>query len=443
MAFLQPSKTRANEGRESGIALFMVVASMTILALIVTEFTYIAQVNSRMAFDSLDQVKAHYLAKSGLKLSLIRIRAYQNLKALAKTAGGDAGSSMIPKGLLEKIWSFPFFYPIPLDVPGLAPSEKDQIKEFTKNAAIEGRFSALIESESSKYNLNSILAPFAAISSPTPTSTSPASGGAATGGGPNDQARTTSPTSTPLPTFNPMEAQKSLASYITQILNNKIETDEDFSAEYRDLKVDEFVDNLISWADATHERQSAPNSSFHPKGGPFYSLSELRMIEPMDDRLYEVLAPHFTVSAVPGLNVNTVKDTTLKAFFPQMTDEELKEFFKFRDSAEQDNSFKNEDAFFSYLKSNVAAFRGSDREIETLKEEFRKRNIRIVTDETHFRITVQATVNQATRLLQADVMVVPPKSASSRQQGQGMPPTDQAPAPLTDSGLRITSMRIL
>jgi type II secretory pathway component PulK len=443
MAFRRPSKNQSNEGRESGIALFMVVASMTILGLIVTEFTYIAQVNSRMAFDSLDQVKAHYLAKSGLKLSLIRIRAYQNLKALAKTAGGGAASSMIPKGLLEKIWSFPFFYPIPLDIPGLAPSEKDQIKEFTKNAAIEGRFSALIESESSKYNLNSILAPFAAVPSPTPTPSSPAAGGPSGPGGPNAQAPTTSPTSTPVPTFNPIEAQKSLAAYITQILNNRIESDEEFSAEYRDLKVDEFVDNLISWADATHERQSAPNSSFHPKGGPFYSLSELRMIDPMDDRLYEVLAPHFTVSAVPGLNVNTVKDTTLKAFFPQMTDEELKEFFKFRDSADADNSFKDEEAFFTYLKSNVAALRGSDLELDRLKEEFRKRNLRIVTDESHFRVTIQATVNQATRLLQAEVMLVPPKSASSRPQGQGMPPMDQAPAPLTDSGLRITSMRIL
>jgi type II secretory pathway component PulK len=441
MAFLRRSNNRSTEGNESGIALFMVVASMTILALIVTEFTYIAQVNSRMAFDSLDQVKAHYLAKSGLKLSLIRIRAYQNLKALAKTAGGDAGSSMIPKGLLEKIWSFPFFYPIPLDAPGLAPSEKDQIREFTKNAAIEGRFSALIESESSKYNLNSILAPFAVTPTPTPTSTQASQPGEGSSAG--TPPRTGSPTSTPLPSFNPVEAQKSLAGYITQILNNRIEADEDFSAEYRDLKVDEFVDNLISWADATHERQSAPNSSFQPKGGPFYSLSELRMIEPMDDGLYEVLAPHFTVSAVPGLNVNTVKDTTLRAYFPQMTDEEVKEFFKFRDSTEQDNSFKNEEGFYTYIKSNVAAFRGSDREIETLKEEFKRRNIRIVTDETHFRVTVQATVNQATRLLQADVMVVPPQGPASQPPSSGGPPTDQVAAPPTDSGLRITSMRIL
>ena len=428
MAFRRPSEN----GREGGVALFMVISAMTILAMLVTEFTYIAQVNSRMAFDSLDQVKAHYLAKSGFKISLIRIRAYQNLKALASKSGAGA---MIPKGLLEKIWNFPFFYQITTNLPGMTTTEKDQINEFTKAAAIDGRFSANIESESSKYNLNSVLSPFVAQASPTPTPTSSAS--------PTPTQAQTTPT--PTPTFNTEEAQKSLATYVTQILNNKMESDEEFAAEYRDLKFPEFIDNLISWVDPAHERSSAPSANFTPKGGPFYSLSELRMIEPIDDRLYDVLAPNFTVSAVPGLNANTVKDLTLKAVFPQFTNEEIKEFFKFRDSTEADNAFKTEDDFFGYLKSNVAAFRGSDEAINTLKEELKRRNIRIVTEETHFKIVVQATVNQATRLLEAQVMVVPPKKSTpaGTPPPGGQPAQQEKEAPATGSGLRVTFMRIL
>ena len=434
MAFLRRSSRSirsGEEGQETGVALFMVIASMTILAFIVTEFTYLAQVNSRMAFDSLDQVKAHYLAKSGLKLSLIRIRAYQNLKALASSAGGAA----VPKGLLEKIWSFPFFYPIPLDAPGLGLSEKDQIKKFTDSSGIEGRFSTLIESESSKYNLNSILSPFSALPSAA----------AAPGASPSPQpSPTPGSTPSPVPTFSLEQAQSSLAAYITQILNNKMEGDEDFAADYRDLKVDEFVDNLISWADPTHERRSGPSSSFRPKGGPFYSLSELRMIEPVDDRLYDLLAPNFTVSPVPGINVNTVKKETLRALFPQLTLEEVDDFYKFRDSPDQDNSFKNEEEFFNYLGSNVAAFRNSQRAVPELKDSLKARNIRIVVDETHFRVTVQATVNQATRLLVADVMVVPPKKASpGAPAAPGATPNPAPDAPPTGSGLRITFMRIL
>ncbi|MEN9722236.1 MAG: hypothetical protein RJB38_222 [Pseudomonadota bacterium] len=451
MAFLQRFKksneTASHRRNENGIALFMVLASLTILAMLVTEFTYVAQVNSRMAFDSLDQVKAHYLAKSGLKLSLIRIRAYQNLKALAANAGAaGAAGGMIPKGILEKIWSFPFMYPIPTNLPGMTTSEKDQIQKFTKSASIDGHFSAKIDSESSKFNLNSLLAPFATLPSPSPSSgTTGASGGSGQAGAPPNPNPNPSPTAS----FNPEDARSSLATYLTQLLNSKLETDDDFADTYRDLKTDELFDNILTWVDPAYPRRTAEPAGFRPKGGPFYSLSELRLIDPIDDQLYDLLAPNLTVSAVPGLNVNTVKEMTLKAFFPQMTAEEITEFYKFRDSTEQDNSFRNEDGFFNYLKGNVAAFRGSDNAIDQLRNDLRRRNIQIVTDETHFKVTVLATVNQAIRLIEAHVMIEPPRKtgttgsgiASSSGSPPGTPPLPQS-AP-TDSGLRITSMRIL
>lgn len=424
-------RSKQEEGRQAGVALFMVVAAMTLLAVLVTEFTYVAQVNSRMAFDSLDQVKAHALAKSGLKLSLLRLKAYQTLKGLGGGSadgaqGGGAAGGLIPKGLLEKVWSFPFMYPIPTEVPGLTPGDKDAIKEFTKNSSFEGSYSALIESESSKYNLNSLLAPFAAKPSPTP-SASPAPAG--------------SPS--PVPSFSPEAAQKSLAEYLTQVISNKIESDEEFASEYRDFKLDELIDNLIQWVDPSYQRRSAVPRGYKPKGGPFYSLSELRMIDPIDDELYEVLAPHLTVSATPGINVNTIKDLTLKALVPSMIEEEIKEFFKFRDSVEADNSFKSGDDFFKYIQANVAAFRGSETEIQKFKDSLTSRNIRIVTDESHFKITVQAKVNQSTRLLEAWVLLKDPKQASQASSPQPAPTPAEGETPAADSGLRITSMRFL
>ena len=54
---------------------------------------YIAQVNETLAFDGRDQLKAHYLAKSGFKLSLLRLKAYQQVKAYAETMAGGAGAA--------------------------------------------------------------------------------------------------------------------------------------------------------------------------------------------------------------------------------------------------------------------------------------------------------------------------------------------------------------
>ncbi len=75
----------------------MVIAAISVLSILVTEFTYVAQINQKLAFDGLDQLKAHYLAKSGLKLSLLRLRPTRTSKTYAngmvKAAGGGAAAS--------------------------------------------------------------------------------------------------------------------------------------------------------------------------------------------------------------------------------------------------------------------------------------------------------------------------------------------------------------
>ncbi|MGK5084637.1 hypothetical protein WDW37_15180 [Bdellovibrionota bacterium FG-1] len=151
------------EHPEGGIALFMVMAAVSVLSILVTEFTYVAQVNQKMAFDGVDQLKAHYLAKTGLKISLLRLKAFQNItqyaNGLAKAAG--ASTSLVPKAILDQIWSFPFFYPFPTNIPGMSTGDKERIEAFQKASGLDGRFSSVIESESSKYNLNMLLAGYA------------------------------------------------------------------------------------------------------------------------------------------------------------------------------------------------------------------------------------------------------------------------------------------
>jgi general secretion pathway protein K len=145
----------------------MVMAAISVLSIIVTEFAYVAQVNERMAYDSMDQVKAHYLAKAGVKLSLMRLKAYAQLKQIVggSSSGGSSASNplagAIPHSVLDKVWNFPFMYPLP-QLPEMSVSQKDAIDAFTKTSSLEGRYSAIIESESSKFNLNSILPGFQA-----------------------------------------------------------------------------------------------------------------------------------------------------------------------------------------------------------------------------------------------------------------------------------------
>lgn len=439
---LNPKRTGSDQ---SGIALFMVIAAMTILSVLVTEFTYVAQVNSRMAFDSTDQIKAHYLAKTGLKVSLLRLRAYRELKAFG-SGGGGSGLPKVPKQLLDQIWSFPFVYPLPSNLPGMTVFARDEIAKFVDESGLEGRFTATIESDSDKLNLNSMIADFVPKPEPSasPSKTpSPGASGAAAGG----QSPGASPSPSPSNPYDPKEAREGMKRFITQLVEDKFKADPDFAAEYRDLQIEELFDNILGWIDYTHQpRNSSGRQTIPYKRAPFYSVSELRMIYPIDDALYDLLAPNFTTSMTSGINVNLIKEPMLRALFPNVEDEEVVEFFKSRDSPDEDGTFQTPDDFWKYVERSFAAYRSTD----DLKKRFAQQGIKIITDEEVFKITVLAQVNQATRVLEAWVTLESStpakKTANPNPFGQPAQPNPVgAPAPgstpAAPAGLRITFVR--
>ena len=418
MDFLQFIKNGSRLGRDTqGIALFMVLASVGVLSILVTDFVYITQVNQAIAYGGLDQAQAHYLAKSGLKLSLLRLKAYQKIQKLAATASAAAGASLVPKSLVEQVWSFPFFFPIPTNLPGMSGADRDLIAKFQKDVGIEGKFSAVIESESSRYNLNSIVVGFGPIPSPSP---SPAPQDAAT------QAK---------------QARDNLTDALTLILNQKMEVDSDFATTYRDFRVPEWVDQIASWADRKYERQSSPNRDpILMKRAPFYTVAELHNLLGTDEDLYQLFAPNLTTSMTNAININTMREGVLRTLAPRMTYEDIQLFFKFRDADTADNLFKKSDDFFNYLFKEVPAYRNNPKIQEELKNDLKTRQITLITEETLFKITVQATVNSATRTIQAWVTLGEPQDLTKPKKPVN-PYNTNAGLPM-DSGITITSMRI-
>lgn len=434
---------------QSGIALFMVIAAMSVLSILVTEFVYVSQMSESLAFDAQDQLKAHYLAKSGLKLALLRLKAYQFIKANfgGGSSGGGNGASgnstgiSVPHSILDKIWSTPIPYPIPTNLPGMSVMDRDQIDKFQKSSGLEGSYSTFIESESSRYNLNSIIAAFAAPApSPSPAPSS----------NPNGQPNT-APSAAPT-AFDPNAARDSLNQHLAQLLNAKVEQDSDFASDYRDFKMDDFMDNLVAWADRTYQKKNSFGDwPVHNKGAPFYDVSELHMIQTMDDQLYNLWGPGLTASATLGININTMKDDTLKALIPQITVDEVTEFFKFRDSEDQDNMFKSPDDFYKYIQGAVGYFKNSSDMIGNFKTELNKRQIVLVVDENSFKIVIQAQVNHATRTIQAWVTLTGngsqsangPSTSPSPAPAAQVAPTQNGEPPVPDPGLKITFMRVL
>ncbi len=401
----EPTNGSAAGRDETGIALFMVIAAMTILSVIVTEFTYVAQVNSRSTIDASDQLKAHYLAKTGYKLSLLRLRAYKEVKAFG---GGSSGLPEVPKAIADQIWSFPFFYPIPANVPGLTVVMKDEIQKFQDESTLPGHFTATIESESNRVALNSILSAMAPVPAPSP------SGKPRTGPSPGPSP------SVKAEKFDVEEARKGLREMLGQVIEDKAKADVDFAQEYRDLNLDELYDNILGWVDFSYQPKNSSGKQQFYKRQPFYSLSELRMIYPMDDTLYDLIAPNFTPYSTPGINVNTVKEPMLRALLPKISDEEAKKFFEDRDSTEKDGKFKSADEFYKYVESNIGAYRSSTA-LDEFKTKMQKQGIQILVDETIFKITVVAEVNKASRVLEAWVALESPPAQKGKSGSSGGP----------------------
>ena len=425
----------------SGIALFMVIASISVLAILVTEFVYIAQINQKIAFGALDQIQAFYTAKSGLKISLLRLKAYQQMRdASSKLANlqGAPSKGGLPKSLIEKIWSLPFIYPIP-SMPGMSVADKENLDKFKSSSSIAGSFTAHIDSESSKYNLNTLI-----VVNPETNPPQPAPVG--------------TPSGTPSAASNPLskEAQQAgLRNFISGILDQKFQDDPDFATLHRDLRMDELMDAIFGWADRTYERRAISSQEKLPmKKAPFYSVTELHMLSPtIDDDLYNILTPNLTAGTTQGININTMNETTLRVLVPGMTKEEVSEFFKYRDSDDADNKFKKSDDFFSYLRNAVGSLRNSQQLVDQLRTNLSDRNITLITDESQFKITVQAKVNNATKTIEAWVTLnqnptgtPPPGNPSSPSTppigtGNAIGSTGFIPPP--KSGLTITFMRMI
>jgi hypothetical protein len=147
---------------------------------------------------------------------------------------------------------------------------------------------------------------------------------------------------------------------------------------------------------------------------------------------------------------------TLHALVPQMTPEEVTEFIQYRDSEEQDNQFKSTDDFYKQLQTSVAAFKNNNNALEALKKNLSAFNL--LTDETQFKITIEAHVNNATRRIEAWVTLGDTTGGGTSQNNVNPPSTGASPKPQTavvdpnnpatnsvppaDSGLKITFMRM-
>lgn len=309
---------------QRGAALLTVLVALLLMSLMTLELQYTSLVEKKLAYNDLSHLRAHYLAKSGIQLGLLRVVAFGR-------ASKQFGNNQQLKPFLAQLWNLPF-PPFPAEAASLEKlslQERGAQEEAQKDTRIStGQFSYVINSESSKINLNFLWAP-------------------------NVQP------------YDFRSEPQNIYQFTAAALYNKIE--EIFRAsespidEFGNVRADDIVRNLIDWVsprnvslgagnkDAWYEQQDPP---YKTKGGPFFTLDEVKRVKDISPALFYKLKPHITVFSQNGkvdLNEATQK-RNLRNFFPALTDYSLKLIDEAFTSRAELGGWASVEDFFTTLK---------------------------------------------------------------------------------------------
>jgi general secretion pathway protein K len=343
---------------QRGVALILAFFVMILITYLVSEITYDTTVEYTVNAGAVNQLKAHYAAKSALDLSLLRIKIYQQV---ASQFGSQVSGSQ--RKLLDMIWNFPFAWP-PILPESLSETDKGLIQDKVKLSQMQSSFMASISDEGSKIDLNDLDSPSETI-------------------------------------------RKNTKELLLGIFKNKMENDREWAEKHSDLKYEELINNIIDWVDADtnavsggNEADKYSNIKFNdasetlPPNRSFRTIDELRLVPEITDELFLILKDRVTIYGMKAINPNTARREVLAALDPGLTKEVLDEIIKRREDSNLGGPFTAADEFWDYAASKGAR----------LSESSRKNTALIFNEMSSFSIKAVGNFASATKEINAVVL---------------------------------------
>lgn len=324
----------------------MVLATIAMITAIVAEIAYRSQVAATVVVNRRDDAKAYQLARAAFRWSLFRLQLDSSLDKIPEIPNTNYGGKK--DDLTEIQWAIPLSYPFALgDLNQKDQEITEEIEAQAKQALNEasdigGSFLSVITDESAKISLNDVGS-----------------------GGPSGNIRW---------------------SAAAEVLENLLLSHR-FKPYMKDKDHRELLWAIDDWTDANSEvnhlgggiedaEYIVDNASYHIKNGPFYTLSEIRLLKPVSEELFRELKPFVTVYpfnarlprssntyVVPlaRININTAPLEVIAALFNRSAMSNLRErldcaqqFVK----ARQGIVFRKKKDFYAFLQQSCGASMG-------------------------------------------------------------------------------------
>lgn len=285
---------------ERGAALLTVLVALLLISLMTLELQYTSLIERKLAYNDLNHIQAHYLAKSGVHLGLLRV----NLYGRALNDPKYNTDALTP--YLDSIWNLPI-PPFPPEEAALAKvslQEKSEQEELLKETRVTtGQTTHSILSESGKINLNLLDHDLSNLSS--------------------------------APNFrDPKNLTEHTGFRLINLMNELLQASPSPNEEYGNLKPDEIVLNIIDWIapsdisfgvgnrDSWYEQQVPP---YKAKRARFFTLDELKLVKDVTPYLFSKMKSKLTVNSSDGKIDINAGDIDYRLLYPDFTDRDITE----------------------------------------------------------------------------------------------------------------------
>lgn len=311
---------------QRGVALMIAISCVMLIMYFAMEVSYESNVEYLVNSQGLNRVKAYYAAKSGMQLSLLRIKIYQQVQS---QFGAQLGSN---SAMLDEIWRFPFAWPLP--VPDeLNAVDKDAFNKLMTESSMDASYMVTIEDEGSKIDLNDLNSPSEALREVT-------------------------------------------KRQLLNIFAQKINEDEAFARKYSNFRFEELINNIADWMSSKAQSlnggdkrarysdlNSDSQSDYFPPNRGFRTLGELHLVPDMTDEFYEILLPRVTIYGMKGINPNLATKEVLLSLDPAMTEEAVTEIIKRRNDADLGGPFTKAEDFWLFVQQQGVRLETDPQEI--------------------------------------------------------------------------------
>src|SRR3990167_18785 len=346
----EPGMTGKNElTGESGVALLIVISAILIITIVIVEMTFNAQIFNALTRNRLESLQATELSKTGIEMAILELNIYKQITD--KLKGKDAIQKAL-RGQAKKLLNFGFLYPPPI-TEELSESMKSEFEELEKKSALRGSVKSKIADLGGRINLNNFA--------------------------------------------KSKELSDATRFLLNSLLNLETNKDPVAREKYRDVNVANIVNNIADYIDPDRNKTGGGEENLwyqrqtpsrFAKNLPLDVITELKLIEGIDENIYSLLVDKVTIYG-EKININTAPKEILVALMPSIDEKELAELLKLR----EEQPFADQEDFEKYAKSTL-------RQDETFNTDPK---IPLSGKSTIYSITSVAQVGRVTR--KADVVV--------------------------------------